>query len=160
MSTFDRLAKEIYKEFKDINILKDKINNECVSLPHTTYTIEGDKYSVVKHHYDKHKSGKIPGVYLQYDKNTGELLYIGKASGKTSGVGNRQTSHRNSYDFSIDSESSGQHMRDHMHKRGINNLVMSAKYFNMNDYPPGMIEMVECLLINKLKPILNKEGVV
>jgi hypothetical protein len=155
--TLNELAKQVSEAFDDLDLIQEQIKNECISLPHTTYTIDGDTYSVAKHHNCKHHSGKTAGVYLQYDYNTAELLYIGKASGKSSGVGDRQTAHRSSYDFSIGSESSGQHMRNHMHERGINTLVMSAKYFDMTDAKPGFIEMVELALIDKLNPILNKE---
>ena len=158
VNLFDMHAKNMMEAFNDVESIQEHIDNFAISLPHTTYTIKDNAYTVVKHHRDKHFSGKIPGVYLQYDKITGELLYIGKASGKTSGVGVRQARHRSSFDFTIDSESSGEHMRNHMHKRGLTTLVMSEVYFDMSNYPPGLIECYECMLIDKLNPILNKEG--
>ena len=141
--------------------LKEKIKNECISLPHRTYTIDGDSYTVTMHHDDIHKSRYIPGVYIQYDVNNPDIpLYIGKASGKTSGVGRRIKAHGSSFEDLEGkvNESSGEHMRKYMLERGLDTVVMSAKYFNMSGYPPGMIEMVEYQLINKLNPILNKEG--
>jgi len=139
--------------------LKEKINNECISLPHRTYTIDGDSYTVLMHHDDIHKSKYIPGVYLQYDINYPDIpLYIGKASGETSGVGLRNERHDKSFKDPKFKESSGKHMKKYMLDRGLDTVTISAKYFDMSDYPPGMIEMIEYQLINKLNPINNKEG--
>lgn len=139
--------------------LKEKIKNDCISLPHRTYTIDGDSYNVKMHHDDIHKSYYIPGVYLQYDINYPDIpLYIGKASGKTSGVGYRNNCHDRSFENPKVKESSGKHMKKYMLDRGLDSVVMSAKYFDMSKYPPGSIEMIEYQLINKLNPINNKEG--
>ena len=139
--------------------LKEKIKNECISLPHRTYVIDGDSYTATMHHNDIHKSRYTPGVYLQYDVNHPDIpLYIGKASGETSGVGIRNGRHDSSFEDLKVRESSGKHMRKYMLDRGLDTVVMSAKYFDMSGYPPGMIEMIEYQLIDQLNPINNKEG--
>ena len=99
----------------------------------------------------------VTGITNAHEVNEGDkvYLYAGKA-GKSSSIGNRNTSHRNSI-IGEKSEATGKQVREYMKKKKLSTLRICIQYIDMTG-KYNVIDMFEEMTIETFETLFNKEN--